>query len=136
VLKQKLLRRAADAVELGNVRVEAASFRKLRGPTYIGIEADELAFFFADDWHQNTDVEVLNAARPGLMTTTGPLIRASSPYAKRGVLWSAYKKHFGLNGSPSVLIAKGRTVDFNPNISQEELIANLSVVRSAVTLNF
>lgn len=45
MLKQKLLRRAADAVELGNVRVEAASFRKLRGPTYIGIEADELAFF-------------------------------------------------------------------------------------------
>jgi hypothetical protein len=55
------------------------------------------------------------------MTTKGPLICASSPYAKRGVLWSAYKKHFDLNGSPSVLIAKGRTVDFNPNISQEEV---------------
>ena len=47
MLKQKLLHRTADAVELGNVRVEVrpASFRKLRGPTYIGIEADELAFF-------------------------------------------------------------------------------------------
>jgi hypothetical protein len=31
---------------------------------------------------------VLVAVRPGLATTQGPLILASSPYAKRGVLWT------------------------------------------------
>ena len=36
--------------------------------------------------YANPDVEVLAAARPGLLTTGGPLIMASSPYAKMGVL--------------------------------------------------
>ena len=124
VLKQLIVRRAADAIELqGNIRIEVrpASFRKLRGPTYIGIICDEMAFFYADDWYQNTDVEILNAARPGLMTTHGPLICASSPYAKRGVLWNAFKKHYGPNGSPSVLVAKGTTHDLNPTIPEEEI---------------
>ena len=50
VLKQLIVRRTADAIELqGNIRIEVrpASFRKLRGPTYIGIICDEMAFFYA-----------------------------------------------------------------------------------------
>jgi mannose-1-phosphate guanylyltransferase len=35
----------------------------------------------------NPDIEIINAVRPGLATTRGPLIIASSPYARRGVLW-------------------------------------------------
>jgi len=38
---------------------------------------------------------VLVAVRPGLATTQGPLILASSPYAKRGVLWDTHRLHFG-----------------------------------------
>ena len=47
------------------------SFRKLRGPTYIAVIADELAFWFVDDFYVNPDVEILAAAKPGLMTTHG-----------------------------------------------------------------
>ena len=124
ILKQYLVKRTAETIELKNhVRIEVrpASFRKLRGPTYCAILCDELAFFFAEDWYQNTDVEILNAARPGLMTTRGPLICASSPYAKRGILWSAFKKNYGPNGSPSVIVAKGTTHELNPTIPLEEI---------------
>jgi hypothetical protein len=35
---------------------------------------DEAAFFYSDDFYQNTDVEVLNSVRPALATTGGPVI--------------------------------------------------------------
>jgi hypothetical protein len=124
ILKQYLVKRTADSIELkNNIRIDVrpASFRKLRGPTYVAIIADELAYWYTDDWYTNTDTEVLAAARPGLMTTRGQLICASSPYAKRGTLWNAFKKHYGPDGSPSVIVAKGTTRELNPNISQEEV---------------
>jgi len=124
VLRQLLVRRTADAIELKNsirVEVRPASFRKLRGPTYIAIICDELGFWYSDDSYQNPDVEVLAAARPGLMTTHGMVIMASSPHARKGLLWETFSKHFGPNGSPAVLVAKGTTTDFNPTISREEV---------------
>jgi hypothetical protein len=128
ILKQKFVRRTADGIELtNNIRIEVrpASFRKLRGPTYIAVACDELAFFYTEDFYTNTDVEVLRAARPGLLTTHGPIITISSPYAKRGVLWEAYKRHYGPAGSPLILVAKGTTRDFNPTISEAEIALEL-----------
>ena len=66
----------------------------------------------------NPDVEILNAVRPALATTQGPLIAISSPYARRGALWDTYKKHFGPEGDPSILVAQGATRDFNPDLPQ------------------
>jgi hypothetical protein len=132
ILRQRFVGRTQDAIELNNgVRIEVrpASFRKLRGPTYIGVIADELAF-----WHIETheghyvdpDVEVLAAARPGLLTTHGPLILASSPYSKRGALWDLFSRHYGPDGAPNILIARGGTRDFNPTISKAEIDALLA----------
>lgn len=59
------------------------------------------------------------------MTTHGMLLTASSPYARRGVLWDAFKKHYGPNGDPLVLVAKGTTNEFNPTITQAEIDAEL-----------
>jgi hypothetical protein len=66
----------------------------------------------------NPDIEILNAARPALATTQGPLICISSPYARRGALWEAHKKHHGPDGDPSILVAQGTTRDFNPELPQ------------------
>jgi len=42
------------------------------------------------------DVEVINAIKPGMATIPGAmLLCASSPYARRGALWEAHRKHFG-----------------------------------------
>jgi hypothetical protein len=124
LLRPLIVARTADALELkDDIRVEVrpASFRKLRGPTYIAIVADELGFWYVDDTYANPDVEILAAASPGLLTTKGPIIMASSPYARRGVLWDTYRKHYGPNGSPLILVAKGSTQDFNSTVPQEEI---------------
>ena len=72
-----------------------ASFRKLRGPTYVAVIVDEVAYWFTEASYANPDIEIITAVAPGLATTGGPLILASSPYAKTGVLWETYREHYG-----------------------------------------
>jgi hypothetical protein len=121
ILKQLVANRTSDTLELTNrisVEVRAASFRRLRGPTYVAVLADEAAFWYSDEWSSNADVEILNAVRPGLLTTRGPLIIASSPYARRGVLWNAFRRHYGPDGDPLILVARGGSRDLNPSLPQ------------------
>ena len=79
--------------------------------------ADECVFWLSDE-SANPDVEILNAARPALATTQGPLIAISSPYARRGALWETYRRHYGPDGDPMILVAQGTTRDFNPDLPQ------------------
>jgi hypothetical protein len=74
--------------------------------------------------------------RPGLLTTRGPLILASSAYAKRGALWSAYRKHFGPDGSPAILVAHGTSRDFNPTLPQAEIDRALEEDRARNTAEY
>ena len=98
------------------LEVRWQSFRAVRGFTLCAAVADELAFWWSDIGFANPDVEVLAAIRPGLATTRGPLIMASSPYARRGVLWDNFNRHYGPNGPPDLLVAHGTTTDFNPTV--------------------
>jgi hypothetical protein len=136
ILSQLIRGRTQDSIELTNnisIEVRPASFRKLRGPSYISILCDELAFWFTDSSYVNPDIEVLAAVRPGLLTTRGPVIMASSPYSKQGVLWDTFKRHYGPDGSPSVLVAKGSTRDFNQTIPQSEIDRELARDRARNT---
>jgi hypothetical protein len=120
ILRQLIANRTADTIELTNgvtIEVRAASFRRLRGPTYIAVIADECAFWLAEN-SANPDVEIINAVRPGLATTGGPLIMASSPYARKGVLWDVHRRHYGPQGDPLILVAQGASRDFNPSLPQ------------------
>lgn len=121
ILKQLIANRTSDTLELTTgiaIEVRAASFRRLRGPTFIAVIADEAAFWYSDEFSSNADTEILNAVRPGLATTKGPLILASSPYARRGQLWEIYKRHYGPDGDPLVLVAQGASRTFNPSLPQ------------------
>ena len=136
ILCQLIKGRTQDSIELSNnvsVEVRPVSFRKLRGPTFIGVICDELGYWFTSASFVNPDVEVLAAVRPGLLTTHGPLIMASSPYAKMGVLWDTYRKHYGPAGAASVLVAKGTTRDFNETIPQSEIDRELERDRARNT---
>jgi hypothetical protein len=82
------------------------------------VVADEAAFWYSDEFSANTDSEILKAVRPGLATTGGPLIIASSPYARRGVLWETYRRHYGAAGDRLILVAQGASRDFNPSLNQ------------------
>lgn len=139
ILAQLIANKTTDALELTNginIEVRAASFRRLRGPTYIGINADEAAFWFTEDHSANADTEILNAVRPGLATTGGPLIVVSSPYAKRGVLWDTYRKQYGPHGDPLILVAQGTSRDFNPSLPQSVVDRALERDRAAASAEF
>jgi hypothetical protein len=121
-LSQLVNNRTQDALELANrvsIEVRAASFRRLRGPTYVGILADEAAFWAsADDGSANADADILAAVRPGLATTGGPLIIASSPYARKGELFELHRDHYGPDGDARILVAQGPSRLFNPSLPQ------------------
>jgi hypothetical protein len=74
--------------------------------------ADELAFW-RDDASANPDAEVLAALRPGLSNLPGTLLLlASSPYAKRGELYRAFREHWGRDDS-RVLVWRGASLEMN-----------------------
>jgi hypothetical protein len=120
ILSPLVVNRTADAIELSNglaVEIRAASFRRLRGVTCVAVIASEAAFWLTED-SSNPDTEILNAVRPSLATTGGPLVIITTPYARRGEVWNIYQRHFGAKGDPQVLVAQGATRDFNPTLSQ------------------
>jgi hypothetical protein len=98
--------------------------------------ADEAAFWYTEEFSTNADVEILNAVRPGLSTTSGPMIIASSPYGRRGVLWEAHRNHFGKNGDPKILVARGATRDFNPSLPQSVIDRALERDRAAASAEY
>jgi hypothetical protein len=120
VLSQLIEARTARELRLTNnidIEVRASDFRRLRGLTYIAVIADEVAFWMTEG-SVNPDDEILNAVRPGLATSHGPLFMISSPYARRGELWRTYQKHYGPGGDRLILVAKGASRDFNSTLAQ------------------
>jgi hypothetical protein len=121
VLRQLIEGRTQWSLRLSNkidVEVRAANHRHLRGPTYAAVILDEGAFLYTAEDAANVDVDILNAVRPGLATTRGPTIIISSPYSRRGVLWDSYRKHYGPNGDPAILVVKGSSKQFNSSLAQ------------------
>ena len=112
--------RTAETLTLTNgitLEVRSASFRRIRGMTCVAVLADECAFWLSEA-SSNPDSEILAAARPALATTHGPLIAISSPYARRGELWETYRRHYGAEGDPLILVARGTSREFNPTLDQ------------------
>jgi len=120
MLSRMIEREWAEGFDLSNsvtIEVATASFRSTRGFTLVACLLDELAFWPTDDT-ATPDVEVLNALRPGMATIPNAmLLCASSPYARRGALWDAYRRHYGKPGSP-VTVWKAPTRAMNGTVSQ------------------
>jgi hypothetical protein len=77
------------------IAVRAASFRSVRDLTCVAAVADEIAFWQGEDGSANPDVEILRAVRSTLLTTHRPLIAISSLYARKGQLWTTFKRDYG-----------------------------------------
>jgi hypothetical protein len=123
-LRRLIRNRTAHAIELSNrisIEVRPCDFRTLRGPSYVAIVGDEVAFWDTVVDFANPDIEVLAACRPGLMTTHGPLLLVSSAYAQSGVVFDAFRRDYGPHGTPGILVAWGTSRDFNPSLSQTEI---------------
>jgi hypothetical protein len=109
----------AESVTLTNgvaLEIHTGAIGAPRGRTFAAVLADEIAFWSVSDGAANPDTEVIAAVRPGLSTIpTAMLILASSPYARRGVLWDAFRRHFGRDDA-RVLVWRGTTEEMNSTI--------------------
>jgi hypothetical protein len=115
--------RTQDAIELSNnvtIEVRPANFRGLRGITAVACICDEQAFWYDEaSGSSNPDSEILAALRPALATTGGPLICISSPYGRKGELWTTFDKHFGQKGDKLILVARAPSRTTNPSLPQK-----------------
>lgn len=116
-LEIQISKEIQSRIELLNgihIEVHTADFRSVRGHTVIGAVCDEIAFWKTDESSASPDTEILNALRPAMVTVPNALLIAiSSPYARRGELWRAYKNYYGKKDS-DVLVWKAPTVVMNP----------------------
>ena len=110
-----------ESIQLKNrvsIEIHTASFRSTRGYTIVAALLDEVAFWETDEGSAEPDVEVINAIKPGMATIPGAmLLCASSPHARRGALWDAYRQHFGQDDDP-VLVWQAATRDMNATVPQ------------------
>jgi hypothetical protein len=121
LLKGIIDRETNELLELTNpitIEIQTASYKTVRGRTVVAALCDELAFWSVDEGTANPDSEIINALRPAMATIPGArLLKASSPYARKGVLWNDYKKHFGAEESPT-LVWQASTREMNPSVPQ------------------
>ncbi|SCB51222.1 hypothetical protein GA0061098_1015109 [Bradyrhizobium shewense] len=105
-------------LELSNsisIEITTSSYRAVRGRTVVAALCDEIAFWQSDD-SANPDAEVVNAIKPGMATIpTSMLLLASSPYARRGVLYNMHRQYHGKD-DPRVLSWQAATDVMNPEI--------------------
>jgi hypothetical protein len=125
MLRKLVEREVAEGFDLNNsvtIEVATASYRSTRGYAIVAALLDELAFFRTDD-SANPDTEIIAAIKPAMATIPNAmLLCASSPYAQRGALFDAFKRHYGRDGDP-VLIWKAPTRTMNPTVPQSVIDA-------------
>jgi hypothetical protein len=119
LLEGLVVRSDAEQIVLSNrvvIEIITASFRASRGYSFAAVLCDEVAFWRSDETSANPDTEILRAIRPGLASIPGSMLMiASSPYAKRGELYAAFRRHYGKDGA-RVLVWKAPTQVMNPSL--------------------
>jgi hypothetical protein len=112
----------SDGLELTNgviIEIRTASFRTIRGFTVLAALCDEIAFWRTDDGSANPDREILAALRPSMATIPNALlVMLSSPYSRRGELWTTYDRYFGKDHD-RVLVWQADSRTMNPLIDPE-----------------
>lgn len=120
LLKPLIAKETLQGIELTNavnIEVHTASFRTVRGYTVISAIVDEIAFLRTED-AANPDDEIIAALRPAMSTIPGAMLLClSSPYARKGALWTTYKDYFGKDSSDLLVWQAGSRV-MNPSIPQ------------------
>ena len=119
MLANLIERQSTESIDLKRsvtIEVCTASFRAVRGYTIAACLCDEIAFWRTDEGSANPDSEILAAIRPAMATIPDAmLLIASSPYARRGELWRAYREHHGKEDAP-VMVWQAGTKVMNPSI--------------------
>jgi hypothetical protein len=121
LMRQLVKSRTQYQLKLSNgilVQVKAPNFRRIRGSTLIAFIGDEICHWPTDEGSANPDTAICAAVRPALSTTRGMMFLSSSPYSKRGELYSLWKKHYGPEGDPKIIVSQATSRQMNPTLSQ------------------
>jgi hypothetical protein len=121
MLGELVVNRTQEVISLSNgvdLEIMAANAAGIRGVTAAAVLADEACHWLTDSESTNADSQILNAARPSLATTGGPMIIISSVYARRGETFNLWEEHYGSHGDPPILIVQGGSRDFNRDLPQ------------------
>jgi hypothetical protein len=121
-LKALVENETADTISLStgvDIEVRTASWRTIRGAKCVACICDEVAFWRSEETSRNLDKEVLDAVRPSLAMTGGLMALISSPYGKTGELWNAFKRDYGPDGDPLVLVGRAASIVMNPTLSKK-----------------
>jgi hypothetical protein len=121
-----IVRETADTLDLNNgvtIEIQTASWRTIRGRTVLAALCDELAFWMQDDGGANPDVEIIAALKPAMATIPkAMMLKASSPYARRGALWNDYRRHYAKDDG-ATLVWQADTRTMNPSVPQSVIDA-------------
>lgn len=113
----------SDSIDLiggTTIEVVTATVSAPRGRAY-GLVVLEEAAFLPTDQSANPDVELLRAVRPALARVPGSLLCViSSPYARRGVLFDAWKRYHDVSVA-DVLFVQAATLDLNPTFDRRAI---------------
>ena len=126
LLAQHVLGQTAESIELkGSVVIEIAtcSFRAVRGRSVCVALLDETAFWRSEAT-ANPDREVWRAIRASMAQfgSHSVAIIASSPYARKGLLYDGWKTHFA-KADATNLVWQAPTKVMNPTISDSFIAA-------------
>lgn len=120
MFKRLVQKDLADGIELKNglaIEIVTNDRRRVRGRTVVAVIFDEIAFWRSENT-ANPDEEVYRAIRPAMATMPGALLIAiSSPYARTGLLYKKFAKHFGKPGN--VLVVRAPTWLLNPTLCRD-----------------
>jgi hypothetical protein len=120
VFAKMVEREAAESFDLTNrvtIGIHTASIKAVRGYSIAAAICDEIAYWPQED-SASPDFEILDSIRPAMATIpSAVLICASSPYASRGALWDAHKRHFGRDAARP-LVWQAATRVMNPTVPQ------------------
>jgi hypothetical protein len=127
VLKQEVVGMSAEGIDLANglsIEIATNDQRRVRGRTVIAVVFDEVAFWRSEG-SVSPDTDVYNAVKPAMLTIpSAMLIAISSPYARRGLLWSKHRAHYG-KPSDRILVAQAPTWVMNPTVARDgEFLTN------------
>jgi hypothetical protein len=108
LLKSLVKRRTAERIELKSgavLEIVTNDARTIRGRSALALCGDEVAFWRADGESASSDVEVLAAATPALMTAPngGLLVLSSTTYRRKGVMWDRYREFYGSDDSEELV---------------------------------
>jgi hypothetical protein len=121
ILSRMIKNITTEEITLNNgvtIQVYPCNVARIRGASLIAFIGDEASYWKYDG--RDIDVDVLDAARPGLSFPYSKMIKISSPHMMRGEIYNDFKRFYGKPNS-DVLVFQGSTELFNPSYSRSRL---------------